>query len=357
VFTSLAIENFRGFRELVLDSLQRVNLIVGSNDVGKTALLEAIFLLIGEANVANVPRISAARGLGRVHGDPNEVSDWFWSPIFYRYNTKIVVKISGNIDGTATHRVELRFVPRASARATLQGEMVADGRGALHGLSANALEMLFASSSGEERRALMLVDEQGSRVEPPAPEPALPGYLLSARVPASMEDDARIFGMLEVLEEPYDVLDVLRIVEPRLTRLRTIPSAGGTIIYGDIGIGRMIPLALMGDGLVRLASLVVRIATAPGGVVLVDEVENGLYHTALCKVWSAIGEAARRFNVQVFATTHSWECLRAAHRAFEASSAYDLGLYRLERTNGDIRAVAYDRETIGTSIEANLEVR
>ena len=109
--------------------------------------------------------------------------------------------------------------------------------------------------------------------------------------------------------------------------------------------------------MVRLASLVLHIGNAPNGVVLVDEIENGLHHSILPKVWRAIGEVAREFNTQVFATTHSLECIVAAHKAFAGSGLYDFRLHRLERRKATIRAVTYDQEALEAAIETGLEVR
>jgi len=113
----------------------------------------------------------------------------------------------------------------------------------------------------------------------------------------------------------------------------------------------------MGGGMERLASLVLVIGTIPNGVVLVDEVESGLHYSILPKVWRAIGEVARQFNTQVFATTHSLECIVAAHRAFSESERYDFRLHRLDRDKESISAVTYDQETLEAAIETGLEVR
>lgn len=129
------------------------------------------------------------------------------------------------------------------------------------------------------------------------------------------------------------------------------------MIYGDIGLDQMLPLPLMGGGMGRLTSLLLTIANAPHGVALIDEIENGLHYSILNKVWQAIGEAARRFDTQVFATTHSWECIRAAHQAFAASEAYDFRLHRLDCIDDEISVVTYDREMLETSIATGLEVR
>jgi AAA15 family ATPase/GTPase len=109
--------------------------------------------------------------------------------------------------------------------------------------------------------------------------------------------------------------------------------------------------------MVRILSIVLEIVRASHGVVLIDEIENGLHHSVMVNVWEAIAFAARQSNVQLFATTHSWELIQAAHQAFETSELYDFRLHRLDRINGEIRAVTFDQETLATAVEMNLEVR
>ena len=175
------------------------------------------------------------------------------------------------------------------------------------------------------------------------------------RIP--FKEEAELFGKLEIQEKQDVILQVLKLIEPRLKRLSVVAIAGEPILHGDIGLGRLMPLALMGEGMVRLADLVMRIGNAPNGVVLVDEIENGLHHTVLPKVWRAIREVARQFDTQIFATTHSLECIMAAHKAFSEGEQYDFRLHRLERINGDIRSVTYDQKTLEAAIETGLEVR
>ena len=67
------------------------------------------------------------------------------------------------------------------------------------------------------------------------------------------------------------------------------------------------------------------------GVILIDEVESGVHYSVLEKLWEVIDEFSQEFSVQVFATTHSYECLIAAHKVFSKKEKYDFKLYRLER--------------------------
>ncbi len=96
---------------------------------------------------------------------------------------------------------------------------------------------------------------------------------------------------------------------------------------------------------------------------LVDEIENGFHYSVLEDVWQAMAIGAEKNDTQIFATTHSFECIQAAHEAFTTRSAeqgnyYDLGVHRLERdVSGGIRAISYAEESLDTSLELDWEVR
>lgn len=130
------------------------------------------------------------------------------------------------------------------------------------------------------------------------------------------------------------------------------------MLHGRIdGTRRLIPLPIMGGGMVRLADLAVYIGNAPGGVVLVDEIENGLHYSVMSNVWRVIASEARKSNTQIFATTHSWECIKVAHEAFASEETYDFRLHRLGWLKGEIKAVTYDQGTLAASLKHELEVR
>lgn len=183
------------------------------------------------------------------------------------------------------------------------------------------------------------------------------GVFLAARQRDHLGQLAERFSNLAVDKKEAEIAQILQIVEPRLERLVVQYRGGSPIIYGDIGMRRLMPLPLMGDGVGRLLRIALAIPEAQDGILLADEVENGLHYTVMSKVWEAIADLAREYAVQVFAATHSEECIRAAHQAFITGEQYDFALHRLERVRGAIRAVTYDQETLGAALEAGLEVR
>jgi hypothetical protein len=228
--------------------------------------------------------------------------------------------------------------------------------GAMTSETTQVLELEYKAGK-QSGKYYMILDQKGLRTEPIPPPPPFPAFFLAARARIPLSEDAERFGKLEISGQQDMLLKALQVVEPRLSRLAVVVTGGTPMIHGDIKLDRLVPLSLMGEGMVRLASLVLAIGNAQKGVVLVDEIENGLHHSILPKVWLVISEAARQFNTQVFATTHSMECIAAAHRAFSESKGYDFHLHRLERREGTIRAITYDQETLSAAIDTGLEVR
>lgn len=251
----------------------------------------------------------------------------------------------------------MQLVPATSALLTLDKDNASDTDVQTDGVLGQVMQLRYTDASGKTQSINMRISSRGIQANPPPEQPPFVGIFLPARRRITPQEDAERFGRLEIRGEPHDLLETLRIIEPRLKRLTTIVSGGIPMLYGEIGLGRLVPLPLMGDGLGRLASLFLAIANAPHGVVLIDEIENGLHHSILTQVWEAIGDAARRFDTQIVATTHSFGCIQAAHEAFEHSEQYDFRLHRLERSDDTIRAITYDREALAAAMKADLEVR
>jgi AAA15 family ATPase/GTPase len=114
----------------------------------------------------------------------------------------------------------------------------------------------------------------------------------------------------------------------------------------------------MGDGTHRVFNLVLSLIRASDGVLLVDEIENGLHYSVLVEVWRALLVLASRLNVQIFATTHSWDCLRAFAEVSIHTNGVDGMLHRLERLHdGKLRTVEFDEDDMALVTRQNIEVR
>ncbi len=364
MYTSLEIRNFRCFRKFAVDSLERINLIGGLNNVGKTTLLEALFIHCGRYSAELALRLGVFRGIEYANLKPDPSREAPWDSLFADFDTMKEVQIVGRMKEGDEARVRLKALrePRdlagvkasnehGSAREPGEPESALPSTGV-----AQVLELRYEGGEKAGKHHLVL-DQQGIHLASIPPPPPFPAFFQAARSRAPLKDEAERFGRLEVSNRQNILVGALKLIEPRLRRLATVAVRGQSLIYGDIDAGHLIPLLTMGGGMTRLASLVLHIANAENGVVLIDEMENGLHHSVLQKVWEVVGKLAREFNTQVFATTHSWECIVAAEKAFQKSRPYDFRFLRLERIGEEIRPVAYDRETLAAAIETGMEVR
>lgn len=372
MYSSFTIKDFRCFENFSIEPLGRVNLIAGRNNVGKTALLEAVWLLNGPDIPELGVRLNSFRGLSVV--DPRE---FLWD-LFAGFDPTLRIVISANGSwGNGARELSISLRERQSIQVPLTatgtgGPSVPERSTAVSEQSNVEIVLEYRDESGNE------FTSRGWYLVAPVAQPLSLGLsiigegiektieqvqgrahsiYMAARHRVNPKEDADRFGKLQVSGEDDGVLEALRILEPRLKRLVTAPIRDIPVVHGDIGTGRMVPLPLMGDGMGRLFSLAVTFATATKGTVLVDEIENGLHHTVMVKVWRAIAAFARKYDVQVFTTTHSEGCVRAAYEAFESDEPYDFRFHRLDRVNGETRAVTYDQEMLRAALQSGLEVR
>jgi hypothetical protein len=358
MYASIDVSNFRGIDQLTLGDFARVNLVAGRNNVGKTTLLESIFLLAGEARPELTVVLNGLRGYQAQTIQLFADAEAPWSGIFRDFDETRHVKISGTDDDGLRGSISLRVASPEDVNtyssptvATLTDpSTIADTtvRGAAH-----VLEL----RTDRNDIYFLVADENGIRTVPTTPSPPMRTLYLGAGFSSGVKDAAERLSRLQADRSDTDVVEALKIVEPNLRHLAVSVLEGQSEVRADLGPPRrLMPLQLLGGGMVRLANLVLGIGDSRNGVVLIDEIETGLHHSVLSSVWRTIADAAKKYRVQVFATTHSRECIVAAQEAF-AHRTSEFALYRLQRAKGHVQAVRYDVDTLQAAIEEDLEVR
>jgi hypothetical protein len=165
------------------------------------------------------------------------------------------------------------------------------------------------------------------------------------------------FSKLKAAGRDSQVVKALASVERRLKGLDILVIGGEPVVHADIGLGTPVPLPMMGEGFNRIFAIVLAIANFADGIVLIDEIENGLHFSALEQLWGAVHEMAVKTNVQIFATTHSMECVRSAMSAALAQKGGSICVQRTQPINGSVEAVALTEDTLTYALENNLEIR
>ena len=367
MYKTFRVRNFRGLRKLDIDSLERVNLIAGKNNVGKTALLEALWLHSGP----NQPRLGLA--VNELRGLQNYNVREAFRVLFHNFDPDAGIELSASGDWGQNDRILQMSLAEMDSSQIMLGSAS----------SAELQRLGMTRKISNERVVLEYTDENDSTFESDGwtSETRMDGSTKSVTIEERRSDvenrtraillpfpyrldpseDAEIFSDILIARRHRKVESVMRRVEPRLKELSVITRASAPIIHAELeGQDRLLPMRLLGDGVTRLLSLALAmVGGTAGSLVLVDEIENGLHHSVMQSVWSGIAQFAREFDVQIFATTHSWECIHAAHKAFSEDELYDFRLHRLDRIgdDDDIKAVTYDQETLEAALEMEFEVR
>jgi predicted ATPase len=359
MYESFRAENYRCFKDITVEPLQRVNLIAGKNNVGKTALLEAIWLHHENHNPTLAYIVNVIRGLGRF-----KPAEFLWE-LFRGRNPHTEITLSARMKparesetgptNTLTidlppHRTGFAF-PEASALFKIGDVQPVTQR------TEASVQFTFQDGvSGATTTFSAEVTSEGVINSQQTPEPT--SRFLAPYPGEAMEFLAVTLSDLIAIREESRVVSILRIIEARLEDLLVLQQqAGFPMVWADLGAGGRLPLPLLGDGMKRLLSISLGLQLSKGGVLIVDEVENGLHYSVMKKVWKVIAEAARELDVQVFASTHSEECIRSAHEAFSEGEKYDFALHRLEYVENAIQSVTYDQESLGFALESGWEVR
>lgn len=354
MLNSLKIQNFRGFRCLEINDLGAVNIVGGRNNAGKTSLLEAIALLHGGGNAEMAV---SSQVLRLPPSSSREVDvmrlELFLQQIFHRQNMDSPIQIEADIEdqGSAALKITLEKKPAGESPLFGYGPMTIN---LFRNRSIKA--ELFRQSDREPAVETTLIIKDGNfEMDPDRRVPLLFPCSLhpnNSRVDSSV--DAQQLANLRSRKEDQVVLDALKIIEPRLKDISDISLTGEPLIVGDIGFDKLIPLAAMGDGMNLIARIILKMVYAQDGVALIDEVENGLHYSIQTDVWKAIDETARQCNIQVFAVSHSRECVLSAHEAIKPER---LRYHRLEQFDGEIRCRTYSPDILESAFEFGFEVR
>lgn len=366
MINSISISNYKNLSELHIPAFSQVNLISGKNNVGKSTLLEALQLHInnrclfpilyfrGELDSDKRPsahpddilraNLSAASSLftGRKweigDGREIEINDGSHTVILrlVRYRD-----VESEADDGAIIKRRMTLLPGAETQAgdVPAIEIFRDGDRHLIPLNIPISQFDF----GIHRR-----DDIGLST------------VISSNTDSAVYNPRKWDAITLTEKEDY-VIEALRIIEPAIESLAFLESGTHSKRFPIVkvsGTAGRVPLRSMGDGINRILTIILALVNSEGGALLVDEIDNGLHYTVQKRLWEIIFSVAGKLNVQVFATTHSSDCIGSFGKVLAESDNAAMGRYiRLEKRNGVIRPTEYDERELSIVAANNLEIR
>ena len=370
MLSDLVIQGFRGIRTMSMSDCGVVNLVVGRNDSGKTSLLEAIRLLMS----------GDPRHLRRVHqrigGRTQTSSESRYVLAFYNRLETNQIEVGGTFDEIkidATAKIsEVRRSEQLLINIDEESEESEDS------LLEPGKQVEVKVTAGKEWVSLSVpivesASLYGARQEfPPTRRsfskgefPKLPSPVWLGTNRMESVSLARRYSKVYRSGGTEALVKVLATIEPSieglvvLTESRERPASLTPLAVLEVKLAGQpsFPLENMGEGFSSIIAIVTAIATSDKGLCLLDEMENGIHYSILSQVWSAAIETALSYDSQIWATTHSFDCISAAYEAF-CSRPDLLRVHRMERRDdGEIEVHTFDHEMLGRALERGLEVR
>jgi hypothetical protein len=352
---------------LVADDFTSVNLITGYNNAGKSALLEALWL----HSVPNNPGLSLR--LHRFRGIPRLDQEQLLHDLYFNYGIETPIELTayGNWGDrprslTILHKhVPATWIPFSPPNGTTRtGIQEAESKALVN----SEFVWQYTDEEGESHTSFIRWNDSlhpreedgtnpGIVIQAAELPPQPVNVFLSARFRENASVDCNVFSDLIKLGEDHLVVDFLQSIDSRVKKI-VILTKPAQMLYADTGLRQFVPVGLLGDGVNRLLSMALAVFTARNGILLLDEIENGIHYLKLPEMWRNLSTLARHFNVQVFATTHSEECIRAAHTALAGNSPEDLSIHRLDQhENVGQLATTYRDESLDYAVEYNSEMR
>lgn len=361
LFDNLEIRQFRAFDYLRIEQLGHVNLILGKNNIGKSTLLEALWLFANNGSPEVIQAILEGRDEPRElrHDRTSEPTVWslfHGHPAPERISSALLI---GRISAPdSSLMLTTTWVGEDTQHGGVSEASSSDAQ------YAKDFTPALVVRYGEMRRLLQL-DQTIAAMLPRWR--ILSGYNAALATPCVFVgpgglDDAALQSLWEkvvLTDMKQDVVEAMRIIAPETEDFALLPAGDGSpsIRIRVKDEAAPIPLKTMGDGMNRLFGLGIALVCSQNGILLIDEIENGIHWTALPEVWKFIVKVARRLNVQVFATTHSNDCLKAFHQGTADDPEMDGIAVRIEKKDGEFAAEIFDESRLSVIVKEGIEIR
>ena len=358
------IKGFRGLQDFSMKNLGRINLLVGTNNSGKSSILEALELMSSRGSLRSIWSATSRRGERLLFDDDRRYSDV--SHLFYGHGFEVGSKIEICAGSNATCKrfsMEVVWLPEDKSEliVDLPPSEMNDPLGLKlewkNGLPSQPLLVPLSTRGGLSSRYISRssVDKIDS-----------PPIQFISTAALSPEEVLSLFDQVVLTPEEDLLVEALRTIEPNIERIASIGSdrarfasgvRQGNIVVKLLNHRDRIPIGSMGDGIWRMLGIALSLVNAKNGILLIDEIDTGLHYSVLSKMWHLVKTTSERLNIQVFATTHSRDCYEslASISRDEISEGSCVTIQRIERNAK--QAISFSEQEIVAASERGIEVR
>jgi AAA15 family ATPase/GTPase len=328
---SIQIERFRCFHKTKAQDFGRVNLLGGKNNAGKTAFLEALFLM-NEPSNQTIHLLLQFRNedMDLIKRMPKRA----WDNFFYKGEKQQKIIFICMSEDTIERQVEISCSESDENFNGVETDI------SKYPLVTKHFNKEFIKSAlqidafeSKLQTIKVLKEDEGILKVPRLKKEVFSKNILTARTksvtgigsPKAFKNTLLILSGYnrtnEELAEAFDktklegsnehLLKAFQIIDETIAEVATINIGKSVLYLRRRGESNYIPLTLYGDAMIKVADFILRIVNNKGSLLLIDEIENGIHHSNQQALWKLLFELAIMYDVQLFATTHSAEMIEA----------------------------------------------
>lgn len=333
----ICIKNYKGFKNFEIKDFKQFNIITGRNNAGKSSLLEAISMLYSPVSAYYINWLAL-----------NYNSNTCYS-FFHNLDTDIPIEIS-------TTNEKLKLLIDLHEKIEEEQRYIRDDKP--ENLTKKQVGLRFNYSSKYIGKTdIFIGSESRYRFQRKYEDLHISSTKLINLRSMYLEDYVKFFDEIQTNKQDEIIINLLK--ETIIPELNNIALAQDNTLKIDVGYDKYLPFGALGDGIKTLFKILIAIYNNRNGILLIDEIENGFHYSVLDSIWRVIIRAVQEFNVQIFVSTHSKECISSYMKVFEEMNLKDDfdNYFRLERDENEIIHVSYSSNELKAALENNFEVR
>lgn len=356
MLTKLEIDNFRCFEKFSFDKISPITIIGGSNNSGKSTLLEAILTNYVAGNIGVFwSLVNIRNGYVAKQMNPQQV----WGPLFCNKADINELKIIGRWDSDKTSEIKISKIYDSGMQQQVNDTLSSvqlDFKGEQYSTSGKCI----IQNDVMQNNRIVFQPDNDSDIRRDEFNRIFGKCMLYKGMPYDVGLPEQISKMILDNKKKDLIIQVLQKFDDEIIDVRTVLDNGMSYIFVILRNGEPVAINYMGDGINKALLIISYILSLKNGILLIDEIENGFYYELYRQLMEVFCETALRNRCQIIMTTHNLNVIETTMDVMRELDRFeDLCYQRIDVSNKTgWRSVKYfSGEALVSAFESNMEIR
>jgi len=330
----IEIVKYKGFQNLKLENLSQVNIISGENNIGKTALLEALFIyndiFIPYSMFAGFHSLNSFLFISKTRDIQENRIKKYLKNIDFVINSnelKLDIKYKNSYRFNENEKDEVKkfnqdYIDFIVGYANDDFKIFPIDNISTDNISSYNYNYVDSSNPTNKRLVELYSNIQSKGIQ------------------------HKFLTYLKLLDDDIQWIEPQLLDDEMFLRLN-LNNPERSLVSSELG-----------EGTNRYMEILCTLLNNSKGIVLIDEIENGIHYTKLYDIWKAILEIVEKENIQLFVTTHNLESIEALNEASEAMKFDKISSIKLQKDKDNtIYPVIRNYSSFVATVDSGMDIR